>query len=72
MGIWVALAIGIVVGIAISWIFRKFQTTYGTLRIDHSDPNKDIYRIEIDDLDKLSSKSDVRLKIDHNANLSQK
>ena len=54
-------------------IFLK--SAHGTLRIDHSDPNKDIYRLDLDDLDDLdvlSRKKQVILDIDHHANLSQK
>ena len=51
-------------------IFLK--SVRGTLRIDHSDPNKDIYRLDLDDLDVLTRKKIVILDIDHHANLSQK
>ena len=51
-------------------IFLK--SVRGTLRIDHSDPNKDIYRLELDDLNVLTRKKLVILDIDHHANLSQK
>lgn len=51
-------------------IFLK--SVRGTLRIDHSDPNKDMYRLELDDLDVLTRKKLVILDIDHHANLSQK
>lgn len=51
-------------------IFLK--SVRGTLRIDHSDPNKDIYRLDLDDLDVLTRKKRVILDIDHHANLSQK
>lgn len=47
------------------------QSARGVLRIDHSNPDKDVYRIEIDDLDKLSKKKRVYLRIDHNADLRQ-
>ena len=50
-------------------IFLK--SVRGTLRIDHSDPNKDMYRLELDDLDVLTRKKLVILDIDHHANLSQ-
>lgn len=43
----------------------------GTLRIDHSNPEKDIYRIEINDLDALSRKKKVILDVDNSAILSQ-
>lgn len=65
--------IGILVGLIISnIIFSIRYRKAGTLRIDHSNPEKDVYRIEIDDLDGLSKKKHVILKVDNNANLSQK
>lgn len=65
--------VGVLVGSIISNII--FSIRYrkdGTLRIDHSNPEKDVYRIEIDDLEGLSKKKHVILKVDNNANLSQK
>ena len=65
--------VGVLVGSIISnIIFSIRYRKTGTLRIDHSNPEKDIYRIEIDDLDGLSKKKHVVLKVDNNANLSQK
>lgn len=45
--------------------------TAGTLKIDHSNPEKDVYRLEIDDLEGLSKKHKIVLKVDNRANLSQ-
>ena len=65
--------VGVLVGSIISsLIFSIRYRKAGTLRIDHSNPEKDVYRIEIDDLDGLSKKKHVILKVDNNANLSQK
>lgn len=65
--------VGVLVGSIISnIIFYIRYRKAGTLRIDHSNPEKDVYRIEIDDLDGLSKKKHVILKVDNNANLSQK
>ena len=65
--------VGVLVGSIISnIIFSIRYLKAGTLRIDHSNPEKDVYRIEIDDLDGLSKKKHVILKVDNNANLSQK
>lgn len=69
---WLAGVIGVVVGVIVTLIFQLILPTSGTLRIDHSNPEKDIYRFEINDLDKLNKKKRVTLKIDHNADLSQK
>lgn len=64
LGAWV---LGVVIGVLIA----HFEKPHGTLRIDHSNPEKDIYRMEFDDLDGLSKKTRVILKVDNNANLSQ-
>ena len=42
----------------------------GTLKIDHSNLEKDVYRIEIGDLDILPYKKHVILKVENDANLS--
>lgn len=63
-----ALTMVLLLVIQIVW---RIRSASGTLRIDHSNPEKDIYRLEIDNLDDLSKKKRVILKIDHNANLSQ-
>lgn len=60
---------GVLIGIGIS---RTRQKPVGTLRIDHFNPEKDIYRFEIDNLDALNKKSKIVLRIDHHADLSQK
>ena len=64
ISIAVAFLIGMIVGY---FCFKKKPE--GTLRIDHSNPEKDIYRFEIDDLDKLNSKTRVVLNIDHKAHI---
>lgn len=67
------ILIGVLIGMIIaSLFFFNPRTTYGVLRVDHSDPKKDLYRFEIDDLDKLRTKKKVILTIDHHADLSQK
>lgn len=62
---------GMFFGSIVYAIIQGISVAHGTLRIDHSDPEKDIYRLEIGDLDKLNKKSYVELKIDHHADLSQ-
>lgn len=64
--------IGVALGATINCIVRELTTASGTMRIDHSNPEKDLYRLEIDNLDKLSKKTRITLDIDHNADLSQK
>lgn len=52
-------------------IITYLTSARGTLRIDHSNPEKDVYRIEINDLDALSCKKKVILDVDNSAILSQ-
>ena len=58
------------INIAVS-IILFYHKPSGTLRIDHSNPEKDVYRIDIYDLDGLSKKKEIVLKVDNNAHLSQ-
>jgi hypothetical protein len=62
---------GIVIGLIIAVIFAKVRTIHGILRIDYSDPEKDRYRFDIDNLDILPKKKRIVLKVDANADLSQ-
>ena len=65
-----AFVLAIIANVLINVLF--FGYTKGTLRIDHSNPEKDIYRIEFDNLDDLSKSKKVILKIDNHADLSQR
>lgn len=64
------LCIGIVIGILGATIASAVSGASGVLRIDHSNPEKDIYRFEIDNIEKLSKKKAIVLKIDNQADLS--
>lgn len=61
--------LGTMFGFVVTCIWFATRTV-GKLRVDHSNPEKDLYRFEIDDLDKLSKRKMVILKIDHRADLS--
>lgn len=52
-------------------IVMYLTSARGTLRIDHSNPEKDVYRIEINNLEDLSRKKRVILDVDNSAILSQ-
>ena len=70
--ILVAMA-GIAIGMFVSYMLLIGKTAYGTLRIDHTDPEKDLYRIDIDgNFDNISREKRIVLKVDNDANLSQK
>ena len=51
--------------------FVYIRNTFGTLKIDHSNPEKDVYLFEIGDIDSLRKKKRIILKVDNNAVLSQ-
>ena len=64
-----AFILGLIIGGLIVLIFQHRITTSGELLIDHTDPEKDIYRINVNNLDDLSKKKQVILKVDNNAKL---
>lgn len=67
------LVLGILIGVLVTvFYFCNPWVAKGTLKIDHSNPTKDVYRFEIKDLDRLNKAKRVRMNIDHNADLSQK
>lgn len=65
------LALGVCIGMLIDEIISSFKKTSGVLKIDHSNPEKDVYKFCIDDLDILDKKKSITIKIDHNADLSR-
>ena len=67
----IIFSIGIFVGAIIATITMRIFSASGTLKIDHTNPDKDIYRIEIDSTDAIDKRTRMYLKIDHNANFSQ-
>ena len=65
------IVVSFVIGVLISVLFNELISGYGILKIDHCDPEKDLYRIVITtDLDKLPRKKRVVLKIEDNEDLS--
>ena len=64
--------IGCFMGSVITIFIYSIKTSYGTLRIDHSNPEKDVYRFDVDDIDELSNKKRIVLKVDNNAIISHK
>lgn len=65
-------AAGFVVGTVLTVIFFRVRTGKGTLMIDHSNPEKDVVRFVIDDIEQITKKKRFILKVDHNANITQK
>ena len=68
--IWFLL--GVLVGVIVVSVFYRLRSISGVLRIDSSNPEKDVYRFDVGDLDKLSNKKRIVLKVDKEADLSQK
>ena len=52
--------------------FLTWRLLAGTIRVDWTDPEKDIYRIELDNLGLLEKRRWILLKVDRHADLSQK
>jgi hypothetical protein len=69
---YIFFMVGVIVGTLLTNIIFLFKRGSGTLQIDHSNPEKDVYRFKIDDLDSLNHKTHITLEIDHDADLSQK
>lgn len=65
-GILIGLGIGIILMLII-----LLRMLFGTIKIDQHNSKKDIYRIEIEDLDSLAKKKYILLKVDRNADFSQ-
>lgn len=61
--ILVTWCLGVILGAVMASLLRLVRTTFGTLRIDCSDPEKDTYSLEIEELDKLPKKKRVILKV---------
>lgn len=64
--------LGVIVGFVLCAINAIATLFSGTLKIDHSNDEKDVYRLEIDNFDNLDKRRYIILSVDHNADLSQK
>lgn len=62
--VYLFLAGGVIIGYCLAHIFLRVKVVYGIFKIDRSDPNKDLYSIEIEDLDSLKGKKKVILTIE--------
>lgn len=61
---FVYVAIGFVFGLVIAVICCCPTKNDGILRIDQSNPEKDIYRFDVDDLDALSRKKKIIIRVE--------
>lgn len=58
---------GILFGVVLTCVGLKFKKKDGTLVIDQTNPNKDVIRFDIDNLDILYKKKKIVLKVDKRA-----
>lgn len=70
---FVFFMVGIFLGSLITNVLYLFRRASGTLKIDRTNPEKDVLRFEIDEkaLNELHKKARIELKIEPNADLSQ-
>lgn len=61
---------GVVVGVVISIIWSRAHAC-GTIEVDCSDPDKDVYRLVVDDLKSLTKKRWIVFKVNRNAHFSR-
>ena len=60
---WLCIAIGIVLGMFITFLVMHLRTPDATFRINHSDPEKDSYKLNLGDPDSLPKKRFVLVKV---------
>ena len=69
MNSYLIFSLGIVVGIIMTRLILQVSSAKAVLRIDHSNPEKDIYRLDLDNVCSMNKKT-LLLKIDHRANFT--
>lgn len=62
---------GIIVGILLTTVIVTVKSAIGTLKIDTTNPEKDLWRLDVHDLDKIAQKKYIILQVDKDAHLSQ-
>lgn len=72
MELVIIFLIGMLIGAIITSMIIDVYAAKAVFRIDHSNPEKDVYRLDIGDLKAIDSRKYLRLKIDHHADLSRK
>ena len=55
--------IGCIIGFILSWIFVKVRFGNGRFDINETDANKDVYKLTIDDFDKLHLRKYLLVRI---------
>ena len=55
--------IGCIVGFILSWIFVKFRFKNGDFQVNETDADKDVYKLIINDFDKLHKRRYLLVRI---------
>ena len=59
----VGLLIGCIVGFILSWIFVKYRFKNGEFQVNETDADKDVYKLTIDDFNKLHQRKYLLVRI---------
>lgn len=60
---WLVYILGCIFGIILAWVFIKARFANGTFDVNESDANKDIYKLTIDDFNKLHRRRYLLVRI---------
>ena len=63
VGLLVGLLVGYILGIIISWIFVKARFKNGEFQVNETDADKDVYKLIINDFDKLHKRRYLLVRI---------
>lgn len=71
MNSYLIFSLGIIIGSIMTRLILQVSSAKAVLHIDHSNPEKDIYRLDLDNVCSMNKKT-LLLKIDHRANFTNK
>lgn len=64
----VYLLVGVVIGAIVTYILHRRAEAVGTLEVDYTNPEADLFRLKIDeDLENLVTKKYVLIKVQNNS-----
>ena len=68
-GLWLMFIFGAIVGFLLACLFA-LRLLVGTLRIDHDNPEKDVYRFDVTDIDALAKRKYILLQVESDSHFS--
>lgn len=69
IGLWLMFIFGVIVGGLLTFLV-VLRMLVGTLKIDHDDPEKDVYRFDVTDIDALAKRKYILLAVESNSHFS--